>query len=127
MELRIIFRVIPSHQGTTVEGDRFLTYGQRFDIVPQINAKLSGSNIKGCFPDPISSLYVLTRARRANGMIMGDILPLDQVRTLVDLIPKFGKTADRRLSKENSISCSSQYWLNKYFDKELFWPLTLNV
>lgn len=128
MEIRLVFRIVPPQSGPLIGGDRFLTYVQRFDIVPQINAAISGSTtLRGSFPEPCSSLYLLQRAKRSNGKMIGDILPLDQVRTPVDLIPRFGRAADRRLTKENSITYSNQFWLNKYFDKELFWPLTLNV
>ena len=58
-------------------------------------------------------------------MVIGDILPLDQIRTLADTIPRFGKTANRALTKNNSTEYSTEYWLNKYFNKELFWSLSL--
>jgi len=58
-------------------------------------------------------------------MVIGDILPLDQIGTLADIIPRFGKTANRTLTKNNSTEYSTEYWLNKYFNKELFWSLSL--
>jgi hypothetical protein len=68
-------------------------------------------------------MYVLKRARRNDGLIMGDIVPLTQLRTLVDLVPRLGKVADRQLSKETVLEYGSEFWLNKYFDKELFYAL----
>lgn len=68
-------------------------------------------------------MYVLKRARRSDGTIMGGILPLCQTRALVDLVPRFGNEADRRLTKANILEYSAEFWLNKYFDKEIFYTL----
>ncbi len=112
--------------GRIYGGDRFLTYVQRFDIVPQVNPLVSGSStLRGAFPEHSTSLYVLKKGKRSNGTIIGDILPLDQLRTLVDLVPRFGKIANQSLTKDNSTIYSTEYWLNKYFTKELFWSLTM--
>jgi len=101
--------------------DCFLTYARRFDIVPQINKSISGSSTaRGPYPEPKSTLYILKRAKRANGELIGDILPLQQVKAAVNLIPCFGNEANRRFTKYNSSSYSSEFWLNKYFDKELY-------
>lgn len=122
-------RVVPSLHTYAIYpnfDNRFLTYAQRFDIVPQLNPKLSNSaTAKGPYPDPSSGLYILKRAKRANQGLIGDIIPLDQVRTLVELAPRFGGSADRRLTKANSLAYSSEFWLNKYLTKELFYALEL--
>jgi hypothetical protein len=68
-------------------------------------------------------MYLLKRARRSAGEIMGDVVPLSQLRTLINLVPRFGPVADSRLTMETSLEWSSEYWLNKYFDKELFYAL----
>jgi hypothetical protein len=41
----------------------------------------------------------------------------------VDLVPHFGKAADKQLSKETVLEYGLEFWLNKYFDKELFYAL----
>ena len=51
---------------------------------------------------------------------MGDVVPLQQIRTLLDLIPWFGEDANKQLTKETSLELSLESWLNKYFEKELF-------
>ncbi|KAJ6463763.1 hypothetical protein DFH09DRAFT_1254651 [Mycena vulgaris] len=84
--------------------NKFLAYVQRFDI-------------EGPVP-------IVTRAWRTNGIVMGDIIPLDQLRAHVELTPQFGKQADRRLTKENSLDYSEEFWLTKYFTKELFFALS---
>jgi hypothetical protein len=122
-DLQLIFRIVPSNSHETY-GDRFLTYVRRFDIIPQLNATVSGSRtLKGPYPELSSGLYLLKRSKRSTGVVMGDVLPLDQIRSLVNLTPRFGKKASRILTKDNSLEFSSEFWLNKYFTKELFHAL----
>ena len=105
--------------------DRFLAYVQRFDIVPQVNQKVTGSStLHGPHPEPSAGMHIVRRARRTNKDPMGDIIPLNQLRALVELTPRFGKQADRRFEKTNSLEYGTEYWLNKYFDKDLFFALS---
>jgi hypothetical protein len=55
---------------------------------------------------------------------MGAVVPLIQLQTFVDLTPCFGGKADPWLTKGNSLEYASEFWLNKYFDKETFEALT---
>ena len=85
---------------------------------------VSGSRIaKGPYPEPISGLYLLKCSKWSNKPVMGDIIPLNQIQALADLIPYFGQKANHVLSKENSMKYSTEFWLNKYFTKELFHAL----
>ena len=104
--------------------DLFLTYAQRFYIVPQLNPTVQAlSHLRGLYPDPSTGMYVLKRAQWTDGTIMGDVVPLGQVRTLLDLVPRFGADANKQLTKETSLELSREFWLNKYFEKELFYSL----
>jgi hypothetical protein len=103
--------------------DRFLSYVQRYDIIPQSSTTQPG--IRGQFPEPSSGLYLLKKAKRANGRLIGDIVPLDQIRALADLVPRLGKKANSTLTKENSHSLSLEFRLNKYFNRETFLAMTL--
>jgi hypothetical protein len=98
----------------------FLAYVHRFDIVPQNNPRFGG---KGAFPEPSTGMYLLKRARRSDKSIMGDVIPLDRLRAPVELTPRFGKEADRRLSKETSLDLCDEFWLSNWFNKELFFAL----
>ncbi|KAH9018300.1 hypothetical protein EDB84DRAFT_1589970 [Lactarius hengduanensis] len=110
-QLRLIFRAVPSQAfPPSSSADLFLSYVQRFDIVPQPNpVALAPSNQRGVYPHPSTGMYLLKRARRNGGAIMGDVVPLAQLRALVNL--------------ETALEYSSEFWLNKYFDKELFYAL----
>lgn len=68
-------------------------------------------------------MYILKRAKRLNGTIIGGIIPLSQIRALVDLVPRFGAEAHPHLTKANSLQYSTEFFLNKYFNKELFFAL----
>ena len=69
-------------------------------------------------------MHVLHRAKRANGEYFGDIIPLSQLRAPINLVPRFGKTANKCLSSTNSAALSEEFWLNKYWEKDLFYALT---
>ncbi|KAI6138406.1 hypothetical protein BKA82DRAFT_4366524 [Pisolithus tinctorius] len=88
--------------------DRFLVYVQRFDIAAE----------------DATHLRILRRAKRANGQRLGDVIPLSQVRAFAHLIPRFGQTADNRLTAYNSFEHSSEFYLNKYFDKNTYFALS---
>lgn len=104
--------------------DRFLGYVQRLDIVSQTNLALSGSRGgRGSYPDPVTSMYVVKHATWANGTPIGGIVPLHEIRALANLVPRFGDKADQRLTTANSLTYSTEFWLNKYFDKEIFYAL----
>jgi hypothetical protein len=99
----------------------FLAYVQRFDIIPQPNPQHLSQ--KGSFVEQSTGMYLLKRALRSDRSVLGGIIPLGQIRTLVDLIPRFGKEAEKRLTKATLLTYSKEFRLNKYFEKELFYAL----
>jgi len=126
-DICIIFRIIPSSHRQSEEStqhvyNRFLAYVQRYDIVKQPNPH--NTSLRGIYPEPNTGLYLLKKSTRANGERLGDIVPLDQIRALVDVTPRFGAKANRRLTSSSSIAYSTEFWLNKYFYKELFYALS---
>lgn len=124
-ELKLVFRIVPTHTGLPLPDDCFLTYCTRFDVIPQINEAISGSKTRpGRYPEPVSSLFCLRRATRSDGRPLGDIMPLRQIRQLVDLIPRFKEQAHNQLTYSTSSHYYSEFWLNKYFEKELFLALS---
>ena len=68
-------------------------------------------------------MHLLKRAKRHDGTILGDVVPLSNVRALASLIPRFGKAAEKQLTKESSLEHSLEFRLNKYFNKEFFYAL----
>ena len=68
-------------------------------------------------------MHILRRVKRASGEYIGDVVPLIQLQALVNLVPRFGKTANKQMSSVNSIALSNEFWLNKYWNKDLFYAL----
>ena len=68
-------------------------------------------------------MYVLKRALRSNGALMGAIVPLYHCYMPVHLIPRFGAKADRRLDHQSSMENTKEFFLNHYFDLEDFFLL----
>ena len=90
---------------------------QRFDIVPQP----SGMGSTGPWPDPITNMFVLRRATRSNlDVRLGDIVPITQAKIPVHLMPCLRQKADPRLSRYNIIEWNREFFLNKFFNKDIF-------
>ena len=62
-------------------------------------------------------MYCLKWAHHIDGSFLGNVI------ALVDLIPCFGEAAEKHLSKETVLEHVSEFCLNKYFEKELFYAL----
>jgi len=121
VQLQVIMRIVPSMDTPLLlQQDPFIAYVRRFDVIRQFN---QATQTTGQFPESATSLYALRRAFRADNSLLGDIVPLRQLRSLVSLVPRFGAKADPRLNKTNTLACSNEFWLNKYFNKELFYAL----
>ena len=97
----------------------FLAYAERFDIVP--HPTFYGSTTRGTCPDPITGQYVVKRSTRANGTCLGDVVPLSQARIPAPLVPWYGVRADPKLTSRNSLEYSTEFYLNRFFDKELYY------
>lgn len=124
VQIRLILRAVSLDQSFLAGSDHFVAYVQRFDIVPQVNAMMSGSlRQRGPYREPATNMYILERARRADGTFLGDVVPLSWIRSLVDLAPRLRETADTRLSKETTMEYSTEFFLNHHFDKEIFFAI----
>lgn len=109
VQLRLVFRILRT--------DEFLTYVQPFHITPPPTGHSTDSAAAG--------LHVLKRATRSNGELVGDVLPLSYIRSPVHLVPRFGKTANARLTRSTSYEFSTEFWLNRYWNKQIYYCLSL--
>ena len=57
---------------------------------------------------------------------MGDIIPLSQTWTTAPLIPRYCHQADPKLTSRNSLEFSTEFYLNSFFDKELYYFILQN-
>ncbi|KAJ7889673.1 hypothetical protein B0H13DRAFT_1887943 [Mycena leptocephala] len=120
-QLKMVFRVVPRNGFVSPVGtDQFLAYVQRFAIVSQIDPV---TQTRGSFPEPTTGMYQVKRARRAGGSPMGDIVPLKRLRASVELTPRFGKTANKRLTHAITLNYCGEFWPTHWYTKELFWTL----
>ncbi|KAG1768243.1 hypothetical protein EV702DRAFT_979542, partial [Suillus placidus] len=90
--------------------NQFVAYVQCFDIPNE--------------RDPTTQLHILKRAKRSNGIQMGDIIPVSQLRVSVNLIPHFGAAADKHLTPYDSMEHATEFWLNLFWDKNTFFTLS---
>jgi hypothetical protein len=85
---------------------------EKFDIVagPESNAL---------------GLYRLKRARRRDKKSrVGDIVPLANIRTDIEVVPQFGSPKDvipGNLTSHTSMKWSSSFYLNHHCDAEVFY------
>ncbi|KAI6027295.1 hypothetical protein PISMIDRAFT_92901, partial [Pisolithus microcarpus 441] len=107
-QLRLVFCML----GT----DQFLTYVQHFHIIPPAGHTMDATS---------SGLHVLKCAMRSNRERVGDVLPLSHIRSPVHLIPHFGKTANPCLTTHTSHEFSTKFWLNHYWNKHIYYCLSL--
>ncbi|CAA7259005.1 unnamed protein product [Cyclocybe aegerita] len=129
-DVRLIFHIVPSTRSDKILKDdlhqavtgRFLAYIQRYDIISHLKDPKNPATC-GPHPEPSSGLHLLKHGMRTNGELIGDVVPLCQLRALADVSPRLGQKADRKFTKQNSLHYSTEFWLNKYFDKETFYAL----
>lgn len=94
-ELQLIMRPMPRRGSRIGWRDQYLCYVH---------------NMKIGAVDPVTGMHVVKRAKHANGSPVGDIVPLRQVRSFINLIPQFGAAADARLMKATSSHYSSSFF-----------------
>ena len=109
VQVRLIFRLLRS--------DVFLAYVQR------LNATIPSSNTF----DSAAGMHVLKRAIWNNGTCAGEVIPLCYIRSPAHIIPRFGKEANSRLTGHTSYELLNEFWLNKYWNKEFFYALSLST
>ena len=102
----------------------YLIYAEQFDIIPQLT-HLTSTSCARC-PDPVTGMYVVKRATRSNSTRMGDVVPLSQIQSAVPLIPRYGSRAHLKLTSHNSMEFSTEFFLNKFFDKDLYYMMLQN-
>ncbi|KAG1905725.1 uncharacterized protein F5891DRAFT_1125768 [Suillus fuscotomentosus] len=111
-QIRLIMRPVGRINTDWSWEDCFLVYMYRFDGTTSAR-------------DPATQLHSIRRAKRSNGTLVGDIIPLTQIKAPVNLIPRFGASADSRFTSQNSMEHASEFWVNKFWDKNTFFPLSM--
>jgi hypothetical protein len=51
---------------------------------------------------------------------MGDIVPLTDVREVVELVPRYGQHMDNGFNSNTSLELADSFYINNFADKETF-------
>ncbi|KAG2752761.1 hypothetical protein P692DRAFT_20697143, partial [Suillus brevipes Sb2] len=70
--------------------------------------------------DPATGMHTLKCTKHADGSPVGNFVPSNQLHAFISVIPQLGDVADARLTKAMSSHYSYSFFLNKYFDKEIY-------
>ena len=98
--------------------NQFLIYMHHFNFI-QPNSSAPGSNQHNCH----SRLYALWHTTHSDKSYLRDVIPLNHVCSPVQLVPHFGSKANAQLTLQTALECSTEFWLNNYETKELYWSL----
>lgn len=71
-------------------------------------------------PEVSSLMYTTSRMKYSDGTRRGDIIELSTVARPVQLVPKFGRLADRAFNMNNSMEIGERYLVNSFRDKESY-------
>jgi len=108
-QVHLIFRLL--------QYDIFFTYVQRFRVTTPPPSNTTNS---------AAGMHILKRVITNNGMQVGDIIPLHYIRSPAHVIPCFGKEANPHLAHHTCYDLSCKFWLNRYWNKEFYYVLSLN-
>ncbi len=79
-----------------------------------------------CIPDPSCGMYRVTRRLNGDGTRTGMIINLKDIWRQVELVPIFGKKCPRGWTSETSVEEASEFFVNHYFDKDIFASFVVN-
>ncbi|KAG1838044.1 hypothetical protein DFJ58DRAFT_734059 [Suillus subalutaceus] len=116
-QIRLLMRPVGKSGTNWSWKDRFLVYVHRLTLFPKAPVPMIVSQVRSSTCSNERSVQMVLR--------VGDIVPVTQLRALVNLVPRFGASADNRLTPYNSMEHASQFWLNKYWDKNSYFPLSM--
>ena len=94
---------------------QFLVYVTRFDVSPVGHRDF----------DEVTGMHILKHITRASGVPIDDVVPLSQLQVLAPIVLRFGITADPHLTAQTSSYYSNSFYLNHFFDKELYFAIKL--
>ncbi|KAH0825928.1 hypothetical protein J3R83DRAFT_7607 [Lanmaoa asiatica] len=95
-----------------------LLYVQFFSFSPSHIQGLNG--IRVVTPAPHVEMFLVRRRIRNDGQFLGDIVYLNDVRQVVQLVPKFGSRVPENMTCDNSLEIGGEFYVNSFADKETF-------
>ena len=76
--------------------------------------------IRVAAPAPDLEMFLVRRRLRSDGQHLGDIIRLDDVRQVIELVPKFGSSVPQNMTCDNSLELGGDFYVNSFADKETF-------
>lgn len=79
-----------------------------------------------CIADPNSGLFCVQCILNQDGMRTGMIINVKDIWRQVDLVPNFSRKCPARWTSETSVELASEFFVNHFYDKEIFASFLLN-
>ncbi|KAI6018530.1 hypothetical protein PISMIDRAFT_96855, partial [Pisolithus microcarpus 441] len=98
--------------------ETFLAYIQCFNV----SLPPSSSNTT----NTAAGMHILKHATQSDGAQVGKVIPLHYIHSPAHVIPHFGKEANLCLTCHTCYELLNNFWLNKYWNKEFFYVLSLS-
>ncbi|KAH7908791.1 hypothetical protein BJ138DRAFT_1012076, partial [Hygrophoropsis aurantiaca] len=96
-----------------------LLYVQFFDFSNAHFAIVNGVRI--VVPAPMVEMFLVKRRFRSNDQPLGDIVPMDSVRQVLQLVPKFGSSdVSEEMTCDNVLDVCREFYVNNFANKETF-------
>ena len=71
-------------------------------------------------PSPDIEMFAVHHWLQNGSQYLGDIVHLDDVRQVVQLVPKFGSGVPSIMTCDNSLELLGEFYVNSFADKEVF-------
>lgn len=114
-QIRTILRPIYSNRATQ---SPILAYCQLFKF-SSAHTDVDSNGIQVYTPAPNIDMFHVHRHLRSNKTRIAAIIPINKIRQVVDLVPKYGKYAGSHLTSDNSLE-GNDFYVNNFANKENF-------
>lgn len=94
-------------------------YGHCFKFLPG-NSETSPNGHTIYLPAPVIDMFVVEHHKRANGDRLGDIFKLEDIREILELVPRYGQKVPAGVTCNNSLEVMDSFYINNFSDKEMF-------
>lgn len=97
----------------------FLAYVEPFGPSEGFSHRTVDGKVE-CIPDPNSGLFRVKRILNPDGSRRGMIINVTDIWRQVDLVPNFSNKCPSNWTSETSTETGSEFFVNHFFDKDIF-------
>jgi hypothetical protein len=80
------------------------------------------NGVRVVVPAPKIKMFLVHHRLRSNGLPLGDIVPINSVRQVVQLIPKFGTVVPQEMTHDNCLNITREFYINSFISKPVISP-----